>query len=855
LSALSLPIVAILGTLAAAALALYAAFHLLGLVFWLVGGAIVFAFQQVRDALQLVVRLVATFFALPRILIAVILGRWSAARHHGDAFELNLLRSFRLFYQLAIGNLWEVFVSRPRKQALEGKSTATAEGVVKAEKEPQMSHAKATRKKARAAYRAKREKLKEEKVLLKGETAARKAAKAKPSLHTPGPDKPKRGQGFDGYKVVGSLPSGGSGAKLYVADPTEDKRAALSRNGKQVAEQVVIKCFTLDEGSNLSQIVRESRALESAKQMGMVYEHGLDERRYFYVMPYVAGENLSRVSERMHAMAGDKGLGGKQIKQALSYVGDLLAALQQFHEGGLWHKDIKPDNVVIRNGRAHLVDLGLVTPLTSAMTLTTHGTEYFRDPELVRQALKGAKVQDVDGARFDLYGTGAVLYSLVEDSFPAHGSLSSVTKNCPDSVQWIIRRAMADLNSRYSSAAEMLADVRTVQAAADPFATKPAALPSMGGQAIEPDVMTPPPVPHEGTSTTPNPIPAAEIPVINAPGPTYKPGPVTAAYAADSVNQMPPPVPGAARMHALNAAQQARMAARSARQAAREARRKAQVHFSARKQELQRQRVDARQWGKKKSKRFAANPNRGALLGIGAAALIGILVAGVIQSERHKQEIWGHQMEMRARVEAQAEAVRRQGERVVEEANKITRPQAPVIQSTSYGTTSQVTHIVKNTPPTPAIPNFRSVHRETNPQAIESVEQALEVNVDRGQGYVLVLDEMSRHDQNASAKMKGLLQHLQDQDYGLLGVFENDFHHTSESEIELSAQARRSLGLYGPADQLAREQIKDFLADHGQIDAVLWCGKVGDNLVDSAYLFSQADFDSEEIFALLQGAE
>jgi hypothetical protein len=36
------------------------------------------------------------------------------------------------------------------------------------------------------------------------------------------------------------------------------------------------------------------------------------------------------------------------------------------------------------------VDFGLITPLRSAMTLTTHGTEYFRDPEMVRMALQGA---------------------------------------------------------------------------------------------------------------------------------------------------------------------------------------------------------------------------------------------------------------------------------------------------------------------------------------------------------------------------------------------------------------------------------------------------------------------------------
>ena len=863
MSAFSLPIVAILGTLAAAALALYAAFHLLGLVFWLVGGAIVFALQEARDAVQLAVKLIQVLFTIPRILIAVILGRWSAARHHGDTLELNLLRCFRLVYQLAIGNLWEVFVSRPMKQSKSDKMVTASVVVVDTDKEPPMSYAQATRKKARAAYKAKKEELKrkkarikEEKALLKGETAARKAAKAKPSLHTPGPDKPKRGQGFDGYKVVGSLPSGGSGAKLYVADPTAEKRAALTRNSKEVSEQVVIKCFTLDEGSNLSQIVRESRALESAKQLGMVYEHGLDERRYFYVMPYVAGENLSRVSERMHAMAGDKGLSGRQIQQALSYVGDLLAALQTFHEGGLWHKDIKPDNVVIRNGRAHLVDLGLVTPLTSAMTLTTHGTEYFRDPELVRQALKGAKVQDVDGVRFDLYGAGAVLYSLVEDSFPAHGSLSTISKDCPNTVQWVVRRAMADLNSRYNSAAEMLADVRTIQAAADPFALKPASLPSMGGQAMEPDVMTPPPVPHEETVSSPNPIPAADIPVINAPGPTYKPGPVTAAYAADSVNKMPPPVPGSARLHALNAAQQARSAARSARKAAREARRKAQVHFAARKQEIQRQRIEAKKWSKKKNKKYASHPNRGVLIGLGLALFMGVGAAAIIDEERRSQERrFRYETELRIQ-EAKRDQAIAEGRATKVDGGWIIEPRHPVATAHSARIShSPTTVVISSQPAAPAIPLFRSVHREVNSSEVAPLDGNLDVNVKPGSGYVLMLDEMSRHDESDAKLMSALITQLQEEGYGVLGVFENDLHQTSESEIELSAQARRSLGLYGPADQTAREQILEFLAEHGRIDAVLWCGKVGDNLVDSAYLFSQPGFDSEQIFQILQGDE
>ena len=117
---------------------------------------------------------------------------------------------------------------------------------------------------------------------------------------------------------------------------------------------------------------------------------------------------------------------------------------------GLWHKDVKPDNIIVHDDRAHLVDLGLVTPMRSAMTLTTHGTEYFRDPEMVRLALKGVKVHQVDGAKFDIYAVGAVLYSIIENSFPAHGGLSQVSKRCPESLRWVIRRSMTDYDKRYT---------------------------------------------------------------------------------------------------------------------------------------------------------------------------------------------------------------------------------------------------------------------------------------------------------------------------------------------------------------------------------------------------------------------
>jgi hypothetical protein len=121
------------------------------------------------------------------------------------------------------------------------------------------------------------------------------------------------------------------------------------------------------------------------------------------------------------------------------------------------------------------------------MTLTTHGTEYFRDPEMVRQALRGVKVHQVNGAKFDIYAAGAVLYFVLENTFPAHGGLSRFTRNSPEALRWIVKRAMAEYNQRYETVEMMLADLEIVTNADDPFAVKLSALPSMRSGARQVD--------------------------------------------------------------------------------------------------------------------------------------------------------------------------------------------------------------------------------------------------------------------------------------------------------------------------------------------------------------------------------
>lgn len=317
----------------------------------------------------------------------------------------------------------------------------------------------------------------------------------------PGRERPRGGaKAFEGYQVVGSLPPGGSGALLYRAKPTAAKREAYAAQGLRLPDEVVIKSFDLQAGSTLPQIVRENRALQAARSLGLVLEHELSPSRFHYVMPYVPGQDLGAVGRGLHANAAPDGLSNAALRAVMGYTAGLLEILERFHGAGLWHKDIKPSNVIVSGERVELVDLGLVTPLASALTLTTHGTEYYRDPEMVRLAMQGVKVHEVDGVKFDLYSVGAVLYGLIENSFPAHGSLSRIGKRCPRALEFVVQRAMADLKDRYHNASAMLADLRVLLAAADPFALRPVDLPSLSGglqspQAAQPKRSGPPPLP------------------------------------------------------------------------------------------------------------------------------------------------------------------------------------------------------------------------------------------------------------------------------------------------------------------------------------------------------------------------
>jgi tetratricopeptide (TPR) repeat protein len=144
-----------------------------------------------------------------------------------------------------------------------------------------------------------------------------------------------------------------------------------------------------------------------------LFDSGEAEGRLYYVMPFVAGENLRTRLTREQRMA---------VEDAVGFGADVAEALAYAHGAGIVHRDVKPENIFTVGGRAVLADFGIAhiagekpsnANLTSAGMVL--GTVAYMSPE------QGSGEAKLDG-RSDLYSLGCVLYELLSGATPFDSS-------------------------------------------------------------------------------------------------------------------------------------------------------------------------------------------------------------------------------------------------------------------------------------------------------------------------------------------------------------------------------------------------------------------------------------------------
>src|SRR4051794_40890554 len=145
------------------------------------------------------------------------------------------------------------------------------------------------------------------------------------------------------YRLIEPLGSGGM-SSVY--------RAVHAESGHEVAVKILPRSLAKNP-TMLQRFLREAQSAEALEHPNIVaiYDHGVDEGRYYLVLELVKGGDLhDRVRNE----------GPLSIAEAIAVIRSVAEGLQYASERGLIHRDIKPANLLLSpEGRVKIIDLGL----------------------------------------------------------------------------------------------------------------------------------------------------------------------------------------------------------------------------------------------------------------------------------------------------------------------------------------------------------------------------------------------------------------------------------------------------------------------------------------------------------------
>ena len=201
-----------------------------------------------------------------------------------------------------------------------------------------------------------------------------------------------------GYKILRQLGRGGM-ATVYLATQESVQR--------DVALKVMSPALLADPDFS-ERFLREARIAAQMHHRHVVGIHDVARSGdYNYIaMEYLGGG----------AVLPRDGT-ARPLKFALRVTREIALALDYAHAKGFVHRDVKPDNILLReDGSSALTDFGIARALDSAARMTRTGavigTPHYMSPEQARG-------KTVDG-RADLYSLGVVLYEMLVGRVPYH---------------------------------------------------------------------------------------------------------------------------------------------------------------------------------------------------------------------------------------------------------------------------------------------------------------------------------------------------------------------------------------------------------------------------------------------------
>lgn len=258
-----------------------------------------------------------------------------------------------------------------------------------------------------------------------------------------------------GYRIIRTLGKGGMASVYLAIQESFEREVALKVMAPELSKDAAFGERFLREARIVSRLIHPN--------IVTVYDVGIHEGYYFLSMEYVPGQDLTR--KRFDLSLAD----------SLNVVKDIARALDFAGTKGYVHRDVKPENIMLRDesGRAVLMDFGIARPsdVASGMTQTgmAIGTPHYMSPEQ-------AKGLPVD-TRADIYSLGVVLFLLLTGRVPYHADsavvvgIMHVSEDIPrlpphlQVFQAIIDCVLAkNPLARYQTGAELIEDLDAISA-------------------------------------------------------------------------------------------------------------------------------------------------------------------------------------------------------------------------------------------------------------------------------------------------------------------------------------------------------------------------------------------------------
>src|SRR5262245_26053894 len=215
------------------------------------------------------------------------------------------------------------------------------------------------------------------------------------------------GQCIGHYQILSRLGSGGMG-EVYLA---EDLKLA-----RKVAIKFLTPALMTNEEAR-KRLLREARAAAALDHPNIctIREVGEEAGRSFIVMQYIEGETLAERIKRERL----------NLSEALAIAIQVAEALQEAHQHGIIHRDIKPQNLMLMaRGQVKVLDFGLAKVVrdrvvaseeadTSSL-MSTPGTIMGTMPYMSPEQVRGETLD----LRSDIFSFGTTLYELVSGRRP-----------------------------------------------------------------------------------------------------------------------------------------------------------------------------------------------------------------------------------------------------------------------------------------------------------------------------------------------------------------------------------------------------------------------------------------------------